>query len=307
MTDKTKSSQTITWGKRLVLVVIILAGMFYGVLNLAERSKDSIRLGLQDYLSQSTGHVATITDMTTVELSPDMVFKMSGIVIQDKDDSKKTLVSVKKAYIAMPFWRMIFGSQKYIGLEVQNLDIASGYILPQKISISFAGISDPSPDKTPPSFLIDGLYNKKPVLVTLQLDRKKANRYFLYSFPLTTPFTFKIGNLESDGIISRGFSGVSLKQVQLTLPKDRAEFVLNDVVQEPISGNFEGTINDVPVNGLLTKLDDIVTLAITPKSYEKKELEAINRFISAFKDEIGLNKAYGFDVIISGRSNEKRE
>lgn len=298
MTDKTKSSKTITWGKRLVLVVLILAGVFYGVLNLAERSKDSIRLGLQDYLSQSTGHVATITDMSTVELSPDMIFKMNGIAIRDKEISEKTYVSAEKAYISMPFWRMILGSQKYIGIEVQNLEIASGYFLPQKLSISFAGISDPTPDKMPASFLVDGTYNENPVLMTLQMDRQKARKYFLYSFPLSSPFTFKIGNLESDGIMTRGSKGVSLKKVQMILPQDRAEFVFNDISQNPLSGTLEGTINDVPVTGVLDKRDEKSILLLTPKTSDQKSMAAIISFIVAFKSEIGLKQTHNFDVQI---------
>lgn len=63
-------SASITWGKRIVLVVIVLAGVFYGILNMAERSKDSIRLGLQDYMEKTTGQKAVITEMSTWNFRP---------------------------------------------------------------------------------------------------------------------------------------------------------------------------------------------------------------------------------------------
>ncbi len=300
-----KKSKTITWGKRLILVLIIMGGVFYGVLNLAERSKDSIRLGLQDYLSQSTGQKAIITDMPTVELSPDMVFRMNGIVIGDVQDNEKTLVSVQKAYISMPFWRMVLGMQKYIGFEIQNMDIASGFLLPQKITINFAGITDADPATTPPSFLIDGTYNKKPVLMTFGLKRQKAKNYYLYSIPSLSSFTVKIGNLESNGFLSRGFSDLDFKEVKLAINQNSANFTITGFKQNPLSGFIDGSINDIPITGKLLSRDNRFIVSLNVQSENPNDFNSIQDFIDAIYDELGIKDDDKFQIKIENEKSKE--
>jgi len=304
MNETNKKSKAITWGKRLVLVALILAGIFYGVLNLAERSKDSIRLGLQDYLSQSTGHNAQITDMKTVELSPDLIFRMDGIFIRDKSDSKMTLVSVDKGYIAMPFLGMVFGQRQYIGFEIRNLKLASGFVLPQKLEIAFAGVSDPTPEKNNPLFLVEGTYNQKPVLITMELSRKTAKKYYLYSLPSFSHITFKIGDVEGSGELEQGFTSLSFNKVQINYKEMLAEFNVTDIEKTPVSTNISGKINNTPIHGLLTKSGENVILSVTPQN----ENQGVKTFIEAVTKEIGINENKNFEIkILSSEVGLKEE
>lgn len=269
-------------------MLIILAGIFYGILNLAERSKDSIRLGLQDYLAKAFGQNAIITDMTTVELSPDMVFRMNGVLLHDKDDSKKTLVSIEKAYIGMPFIHMLTGRRNYIGLEIQNAKIASGYMFPQKMEISFAGISDIAPGQKPAVFLLEGRYNSKDILATLDLVRKNDKNRYLYAMPSTSGMTFKIGSIEATGVVKQSFVSLDVSQINMSVAGKSASFDMKDIQKNPVAGTLSGNIEGHVVDGLLTKTGENIVLAISAKTSDSKELDDIHAFIESFKKELGI-------------------
>lgn len=292
-----KSSRNVTWGKRIALVLLVLAGMFYGVLNLAEKSKDSMRLGLQDYISDATGHSAEITSMTTVELTPDLIFRMNGVTLRDKSDSTKTLMSIQKAYFGTPFLHMMTGRQNYIGMEIQNAEIASGYLFPKKIEISFAGISDTMPGKKPAVFLLEGRYNGKDVLLTLDLVRKAAKKNYLYALPSSSPFTFKMGDIEAMGVLEQSSKGLSLLNVAMTKGNDTANFNINHIRNNPVSGTLDGEVNSAGINGSLIKLGNTISLSISSQDEDQKTLKQIISFLEAIKEEIAIqdNEA-GFEI-----------
>lgn len=304
-TPKTKD-MTMTWGKRLILVVIIMGTIFYGILSLAERNKDSLRKGIEDYLVEATGHPAEITDMVTVELTPNIVFRMNGINVRDKDDSGKVLVHADKAYISMPLWKMLLGQRDYIGFEIQNLEMAGGFYLPKKLTANFVGISDPSPEKSSPAIMmVEGTYNDHPILITGDLKRKSSKKYYLYSFPDNFPFTFKIGALEADGLFVRGFNDVSLKQVQLTREDQRAEFVLRDIHFDPLNATSEGTINDNPFKATLKKFGENTVLTILPGP--GADIGEIKALIDNIKEDIGLAEDDAFRIEITPLAGESSQ
>ncbi len=293
-----------TWGKRVLLVVLILGAIFYGVLKVAERSTDSMRLGIQDYLASATQNPAEVTELTTVKLIPEVVFRMSGVIIRDKNDDKKTLAKAEKAYFAIPLWKLFLGQKDYIGFEIQGLELASGYILPKKLDLGFFGISDPSPDKgNAPSMIVDGHYNGLPLLITGEMTRHPAKKYYLYEFASAFPFTLKLGQTEADGLFTQGFSNISLKQVQLIRGNERAEFVLRDFRPVPVSGSIEGTINDQPFNGSLTTNGDNITLTIVPGA--NSDIEKIRSLVGKIEQDIGLEKDDRLQVEIRDASGKE--
>lgn len=294
MASRETYRKSLTWGKRLILVVLIMGAMIYGVLSLAEKYKEPMRLGMQDYLMQATGHDAEITSLTKLQLTPNIVFGLDGIDIRERAESRKVLLHADKAYISMPFWNLMLGINSYHALEVKGLQVATGYWLPKKIDISIAGISDKPDSEIPPNFLIDGTYNNLPLLVTAEMDRKAGKKFYKYSFKKEFPVTFKLGALEADGIYERGFTSASFKQVQMVKGADRAEFVARNVDTVPLSADIEGTINDVPFNAVLTKSGESNLLKITLASTGADDLKKVKRFVDSVSKDIGW----------SGKDNE---
>src|SRR5688500_5572690 len=103
---KTRPQIALTFGKRILIVLVILAAMIIGILKFAENSSGPLRLGLQDYLSRTSGgHPAEITSLEKSALFPQVEFILKDIVIRDKANKTKTLVAADQAHIAMSFWK----------------------------------------------------------------------------------------------------------------------------------------------------------------------------------------------------------
>ncbi len=301
-----KKSASITWGKRIILVLAILAGIFYGILNMAERSKDSIRLGLQDYMEKATGQKATITEMGTVELSPDMVFRMNGIIIKDREDDKKTLLNIEKAYVAMPFLGMALGQKKYIGFEIQNAEIASGFFLPKKTSISFAGISDPTPDSKDPYFLAEGMYNDRDAMISLRLNRKTEKDHYLYSVPSLSGFTFKIGETEASGLVRQKLFSVSLENLVVTNGPYRADLNIHNISKKTGDAEVAGSINSIPVKGSLSLSGENIVLTINPQTENAKDIQEVSKFAQLLREDLGIVDGQGGFQIKTLKANEEK-
>lgn len=283
--DRKKS---LTWGKRLIAVVLIMAGVFYGMLVMAEHYPEPIRHGLEDALSQATGKQAKITDLTTSKMVPDVTLRMTGVDILDAKEHT-SFAHADRAYFEIPAWRMFLGLHDYLGIEVQGLQIASGFFLPKKLNVDFAGITDPNPDKAPASFVIDGQYNSLPLLVTAEMKRTSSGKKFLYNFSGAFPITFKLGDLEADGIFERGLSDVSFKQIQIVRGDHRAEFFLKNIKTDPMRGMAEGTIEGVEFSGGLSQSDNKVVFTITPKSTKADDIKKVEDFVALVDKDTGLD------------------
>ena len=282
---------TLTWGKRLAIVLVILCAIVYGVLIIAERNVDAIRQGLQDYLTQASGHRAQVTDLASAEITRGVRFKMNGIYIFDKDDAKKTLVSAENAYFAMPLMNMLLGIPQYEGLEIRNLAFASNFPMPKKIMAEFVGIADPSPDKSPPQFMVEGTYGAETLLVTAELERKVKKTHYLYRFGDNFPFTVKIGALEGGGRFVRGFSSVSLEKFELTHGAMQAALTVRDIKggEDEVNGRIEGTIDGVPITGTIRRLPGAMAFEFAPAPGHEAEFGRAEKFIRAVERDLALN------------------
>ena len=281
------NTKSATWGKRLILTVLILGGMIYGVLTFAARSKEPIRMGLQDYLSEASGHPAEVTDMVTVKLTPNIVFRMKGIVIRDKDDRGKALLKAERAYIAIPLWHIFFGIRSYLGFEIGNLEVASGFFLPKKLSLNFTGVSDPSGGEKFPQFMAVGQYNEQELLVTADMIRKdRKGKPPLYRFDDSFRITAKLGLLQGEGVFVRGFTEVSIKDAVFLRDGDEAKFNVTQIKRNPLHAVIDGTINDIPFKGELTPH----LLEITPGSERPEDLKTLARFFGDVAKDLGVEK-----------------
>lgn len=295
--------ESLTWGKRLVLVIVIMGAMFYGVVSLAQRSTDSLRRGLEDYLTKTTGHIGEITELREARLIPLVLFKMTGVNIRDAKDPKKIYAHADSAYVSTAFWRMMVAGGFY-GLEIEGLEIASGYFLPQKVTLDFAGISDPDVQSLP-YLMAQGQYNKQPLLLTMEMERKKDRRGNIYTLSNNSMTTFKLGEIEGEAITVRHFNSVSLESARLETGNMAAEFTANHIDSQPLNADIRGTIEGVAFNALLTGSGDNISLKITPESKDIASLEKIKRFTSKVLEDLGLeNETSKVRVEITGISTD---
>lgn len=281
-----RDRKSYTWGKRLVLTLLIMGGVTYAVLVFAARSKEPIRLGLQDYLTQATGHKAEITDMEKVTLAPNVEFRMEGIVIRDKENVGKSVLKAESAYVELPLGYIFIGVRRYLGFEIKGLETASGFFLPKKLTLDYAGISDPSAGQKTPQFIAEGKYNSRDLLVTIDLlrkDRGKKRPY--YAFADSFRLTGKLGTLDGEGIFVRNLTSVMLDDVHVRSGSDYlAVFDMNDIKRDPFRADLTGTLNDIPFTGKV----EGQTVKIQPGSEKPEDLKAFAQFFDRIAKDIGV-------------------
>lgn len=281
---------SITWGKRLVIVVLIMAAALYGVFSLAQRSKEPLRKGLEDYLSNASDQRGEITDLATARLVPDVAFDMRGVNIRDKADGDKVYVHADIIRVAVPLWRMLTGFVQYYALQVVNLETATGFFLPEKLSVSFGGISDPDPEKSSPQFLVEGTYNDLPLLATMEMARRSTGKGPLYSFGNKALVTFKLGETEGEGFVTRHFASVSLESIELRSHGIKALLTAEDLHKEPLDIKLKGSIEGIDINGDLTKSGEDILLRLNPVTEPTAaQAETLQKFVNAISGDLGLS------------------
>ncbi|HEU4837812.1 MAG TPA: hypothetical protein VFS88_00200 [Micavibrio sp.] len=276
--------KSLTWGKRLILVVLIMGGAAYGVLSIAARSKEPIRLGVQDYLTEATGNPSEITDMESVKLVPNVDFRMKGIVVRDGKNRDKALLKAEKAYISVPLWHLFLGIRKYLGFEIQGLETATGFFLPKKLTLDFAGISDPSGGSKAPQFIGEGNYNGKELLVTAEMMRKdRKGKPPFYYFDDSFRMTVKLGTLEGEGIFVRRFTSTMIDDAQIRKGPYAASFDVTDIDRDPVNALAEGKVNGVPFKAELTPH----LVKVIPGSQKPEDLKILSGFFADVEKDLG--------------------
>lgn len=279
--------QSIALGPRILMVILIMGGLFYGILAMAERSPEPIRKGLEDYLTQTTGGTAEITSMVTSELVPNVIFKIQGVIVRDREDGKKLLGKADSAYIALPFYHLLFGIAQYQGFEIKGLEAATGTILPKKLTLDYAGISAPE-GQTSPALVAEGTYNNLPLLVTVEMLRKKGSNPPLYYFSDAFTVTFKLGDLETRGIVIRNLTDLRLESGHIEMGDHVADFTLSGLNERPVNIKAKGKIDGVDFNADLTKSGEAVRLEITPVSADAQAIKRIKDFAEKIQKNFGL-------------------
>ena len=262
--------KSLTWGKRLILVVLILGGFGYLVLSMAARSPEPIRLGLQDYIKEASGHDAQITDLAKVKLVPNLSLEARGILIRDAVEGK-SLLKAGRVAVGMPFLSILLGSPKYHSFEAEKIEIASGFFLPQKLSLAFAGISSENAELGEAYFMAEGEYNALPLLFTANMFMNSRGKKPLFYFSNEIPVSLKLGKTELSGTYTRTWDGVALNGVEARHENEFVMFDVRDIKQNPFSASFTGDYNGQAFTGSILQEQNILTLSLRIKSPEDFE------------------------------------
>lgn len=283
-----KSRIALTTGKRILIVLAILLAMMVGVLEFAETSKEPLRLGLQDYISRvSGGHPAEITVLEKSEIFPRMEFILKDIIVRDKDDAKKALVTADRIQVETSFWKSSMGLANYKIFKVENAAFATGYLFPKKLNLSFAGISDPSPQTSPPYFIMEGEYNNRPLLITAEMERG-GKKDFNYDFASEFPVTFKLGGTEATGRFLRSVTSVDFAQVVLASSGRRAVLRTEGMSFDPAHIRFLGDMGGFSFAGEFKKATEGYDLYIQPSSDDPEFLANLKALVAAVQTDLAI-------------------
>lgn len=303
MSERTRTQKSLSAGKRIFLVILVMAGVMITVLKLAESSKDPLRLGLQDYLVKATGHPSEITSLQRSKLFPDIDFVAEGIVVRDGANRERTLVTVENAAIAMPFWKRFLGVADYRALSFRNVAIATGYVLPKKIELTFAGISASADLSVPAFFVIDGRYNNRDILMTAEMRRHGESRP-TFDFAKSFPVTFKIGNSEAMGTLERKGGKTGFEELEVRTGKHKAILHFPDIKINPLSATFKGEMENIVFDGSINR--DSGKTVVTINMIEG-DAGPVKELISSLKEDLGLEDDSFVKITLNSAADKPAE
>ncbi|MFA5592741.1 MAG: hypothetical protein WC989_05455 [Micavibrio sp.] len=288
---KTSYGRSISWGKRLILALLLLLAAGYGVLVMAARFKEPMRQGFQDYLESVTGEMAEITDVTTVKIVPAAVFTMEGVLIRDKETRERSLLKARRVSISLPFWGLITGTRKYYGFELTGLEVASGFFLPKKLTLDFAGITPPDIPMGQAYFVMDGQYNRHPLLVTAEMLVNSRGKIPVYSFRDTFPISFKLGKVEIEGLYARGWKGIAIHNGRLGNGLGGVlDFAVSEFQKSPLSARITGSSSEIDFDGVLKQEDGRILILLNPADEAGDEaIKTLQDFIDPVLRTMGLD------------------
>lgn len=275
---------SLTAGKRVAIVVVIVGALMIGVLKMAERFNTPIRLGLQDYLTQATGESAEITELKKVEFFPDLHLDMHGLLFRDPAASENITMTIERLEVRKGFFNAI----SIKTFELENMEVASGAFLPENLILDFAGIADPDKSQAA-QFLLDGQYNGLDLLVTAQMDRHGGKPPYAYDFDREFPITFKLGENEAVAVFMRGGDHVTLRDGTFSQGRHQGRFEITCLVYKPFALDIKGELNGAAFSGTTSREGDVPVLRVTLEKADLESAAALEDFVGKLKTDLGLD------------------
>ncbi len=309
---KTRLQKATRWMIRIGMVIGVLCLVLIGVLKAVESSKEPLRQGLQDYLSQVTGHRAEITDLKEVHLFPNVHFHATGLVVRDTADPKKIIMTAKDGIVETPFWRMFMGVTGYHEFSVSDLTASADYFLPARLEIDKLAIGNNQnavSAKDAGLLRLQGRYNTHPLDVSLSMKRRGEGDKFLYSISNSAAFTFTLGILKAQARIERGWTHTEIKNLSFERGKAKGLFNLIQEQANPFKMSGSGDINGHPAtldireeaaNGgfsIIMKTNDL-------SDAQKKEIEG---FAKALQNDLKIGEETVSFVLENTASDKEKD
>lgn len=211
---------------KVILLLGVLLGISLWVLSSLGGNSKALRLGIQDYLADSTGYLAEMGTLNSMSFFPVARLDFSDLAlyrpVKKEEDAKtdvseedqktsfpqqKTMAdyfdageqvaSVKSTKIAMKFWDMFLTRRRFIELEITGLKAEAGVWMPQAVNIESLKVV---PDAATAAIIVTGTYGPHTLDAKIALQTVKLpSGVTLYEIPDTTNVDIKLGPVTLEG------------------------------------------------------------------------------------------------------------
>ncbi len=245
----TKRGRIIRLLFRVSLVLVILSIISLVILSHLGGKSQALRLGVQDYLSESTGYIAeigTLHDMAffpTTRLSFDNLAFSKGVpkkpasegddvekqeevypqikTINDLYDAGEKVGSIGSGTVAMNFWDMFFSRRRFLELDVQKVQLDAGIWLPHAVNLDYLKVVQEEEN-----FFIrgNGTYGSEPLAISYAIEAyKTAQGKIVFQLQDDSALSISLGPLRMEGFLE-GVGGSTLTVRLTKLAVDQQEF-----------------------------------------------------------------------------------
>jgi len=207
----------------LVFGLLIFVSLM--VLSALGGQHEALKLGVEDYLSQSTQSRAEIGTFDNLTFFPNMKFDAGNITLTRGDGRVARLERIE---FSMPFWDMIFSRSRMEYFTISGLDLAPRFVTEKQLVLDHAALA-PDMGNGLAGLLVEGRYGDDPLAAQIEMDVIALSpERRLYKMAEDRALSAHIGPLYIEGNLLQTRRGFELNLKTLGLP-DREISVSGEV------------------------------------------------------------------------------
>ena len=197
---------------KIGLFVAIFLGIGLYILSMLGGSSDTLKGGVEEYLSQASGMEAKIGTFNEMSFFPYIEVDVADVAFYKRGEKRK-LMSVGSANFSAGFFDLMFSKNKFKSLDIKKVRATTGVLAKKSIMIDQIAFQEEVVDQDP-ALVISGSYGGEELNAYYVMGRPD---YMLdhYIIPDTSNFKANIGDFEVEGSLERGQWG----KLILTLDK----------------------------------------------------------------------------------------
>ena len=309
---------------KVMAAFAILTWVSLWVLSTIGGNGNALRLGIQDYLSESTGYLAQISTLEKMSFFPVTHIAFQGATfhkpvekaekppeevkkenerqrIEDPSyphqkgmadffDAGDMVASVGSGVVSVDFWDMFFSRRRFHQFEVTDVEIEPGVWLPAALNLSAVKVV---PDTDSPSLIAEGKYGAHKLDIKLKLAQVKDKRSRItYELPDETPIKIVLGPMTIDGTLhSASGQGVQLDVSNLVMNKVSLSGQIGmqgkGAGKRAIESELKVGNTHLNANLMVTPME--VTGLITASALDLQDIKTIKKAYYDIRDLLGLD------------------
>ncbi|MFN3826618.1 MAG: AsmA-like C-terminal region-containing protein [Micavibrio sp.] len=236
---------------KLALFLGFLVFLSLMILSTLGKYKEPLRLGIQDYMNQSTGTISEIALLEDMSFFPVTSIRFSGLSffkpIQKSDAEVKAIEQannvkkdtgelspisrgniedvysrgekvafVEKAHIAMGFWDLLLSRKRFYAVAAEGVSVEKGIWLPEKLVIHTINVDH---DESRYWLSGKGRYGDHDFTFTIDILAQALRGNILrYEIADKTPFAFTFGPISAKGVMhAKKLQGLELSFEELLI------------------------------------------------------------------------------------------
>ena len=229
------------WPLRITLFFLVVGCIGLVMLSRMGGNSDGLKDMTEEIISGFVGLNAEINQLNAVSFFPVVGVDFSDATLSN--DQEETVATADHVNFSTGFWSGVFKVKEIRTLNVKNIVLKEGGVVPRELVLRSIGINPGEGDQGP-RVEIRGSYGGETVYADINLRRDQTITGFLrYVFDETNFFSIRLGPVEIDAEIKKS-------------PPRKTTIVFKKIIIDGISKNISGqvTFSDV-AEGLGVDLD----------------------------------------------------
>lgn len=207
---KTIFKSTLILGVLLIISITIMANI--------GGNGEGYRTAVEDFLMQTTGYPAQVDKLNEIAFFPNVSFDFEGVTLFESVGSEIPIAQIKRAFVSVGFWDIMFQTGKFKALDVESLQVRKGTLLNNSIHLEHlsTGVNAKGADK----MTATGYIGAVPAKFIVDINASGEGRNTSYSFGDVRPFELTIGDVFFKGHARDTVEGVSFEDLDMSFENE---------------------------------------------------------------------------------------